>query len=1032
MKTYSENIGGWALGIILKILKYAGLTLAGIVGLLVIMSVTGIALPLNFLKGTIESAAFSATGRTLAIDGGIGVVPGLSPVAKVAGIRLSNPQSWGGTDMVAIEQVEAEVHLLALLGSKIHLGNILVSGVNVNLVKDISGQPNWLFDPAESRDESVSAENPGEPDSSGPGMTLQAVDGVYLNDVSVTYEDKVTGKAIDIVIQSSVFTAAESQPVSLELDAILSGLPLELDISAPQLVEIMEFKFPMHIDLTAALGGLNMEAGLDVNSIADINVSTRIFGDDLGETGRKLGIALPEVSTYNLSTLLKVEGSDISLTDLTIVLDQNNISGNLKVSKADDQISVSGQVDIVYLDIDSLVTGDEDDDEGKETTDNQADSGDQGLSGLGRQLSKYHVDLGISIGELNLGSANIRDSTIQASLDQGVLETPITLNLNAIPMEGMLTLSATETGVSAQVSLQVDNNDIGDLEHLLNLEGIDGSLGRFSINADSTGDTVKELVASLETRHSIEGAKLQYGRGENAEPVDFSIDNLVAILTSGESLTLDAQGSLLGEAFEIDLDGGNPGRLIKGKGWPVNVVATGSGAKLEIKGEVARAVADSGSQLDISVSSERIGDLSAWTGINPGTDAGVTFSVQASTSKSGWSLSNLQLELGESLLEGEISANTGDLGRVLAISLSSPILDIEELSALAPEPDEEIAATAESNDQQQQEIAISDAIKSGLEMPILPKSIVLPDADIDIDLSELKLASHSIRDIHFGGSIRNGILEPSPFGMRFGGAVFTGEISFDSVSSPPTSHLLVEARDIDLGHLLSEFQFSDDITASASLLGLEINLTGMRLGKILENSTIKVEISEGEWILADPARGSELPLVVKQGELSIDPGQPLTVTLDVFLRNEPLFIQITADRPAIPGQFESLDLEIQVDYLDNKLVFSGVTPLPIELEIVELALDMSGESLASLTPVVGLRLPDIGPYTLAGEFKMNQRGYFLDKLQTRVGSSILNGTAALKTALNVPEFDVKLVSNLTSSMISSPWAIWNPGQITQR
>ena len=85
-----------------KVLKWVGLGLGGFVVLLVLMSLTGIAFPLGFLKGTVENAVKNATGRTLVLDGKIGVVPGFSPVARISNVSLSNPEGFEKQTMACL------------------------------------------------------------------------------------------------------------------------------------------------------------------------------------------------------------------------------------------------------------------------------------------------------------------------------------------------------------------------------------------------------------------------------------------------------------------------------------------------------------------------------------------------------------------------------------------------------------------------------------------------------------------------------------------------------------------------------------------------------------------------------------------------------------------------------------------------------------------------------------------------------------------------------------------------------------------
>ena len=107
------------------------------------------------------------------------------------------------------------------------------------------------------------------------------------------------------------------------------------------------------------------------------------------------------------------------------------------------------------------------------------------------------------------------------NLTNGVLDTPLNINFNGIPLQGNLSVRGKDAVVEANAFLEVENNDIRDLEQWFNLDGIDGSLGRFSINATTSGDNLPALVSSLTTKLEIREANLSYGDSTEGQNVSF-------------------------------------------------------------------------------------------------------------------------------------------------------------------------------------------------------------------------------------------------------------------------------------------------------------------------------------------------------------------------------------------------------------------------------------------------------------------------------------------------------------------------------
>ena len=96
----------------------------------------------NDFKNQIAAAVQENTGRTLSIDGNIGlsVFPWLG--LEIGQARLSNAQGFGEQPMASIEKVEVRVKLLPLLHKQLETDTIKLSGLSLRLGKDASGRSN--------------------------------------------------------------------------------------------------------------------------------------------------------------------------------------------------------------------------------------------------------------------------------------------------------------------------------------------------------------------------------------------------------------------------------------------------------------------------------------------------------------------------------------------------------------------------------------------------------------------------------------------------------------------------------------------------------------------------------------------------------------------------------------------------------------------------------------------------------------------------------------------------------------------------
>ena len=102
----------------------------------------GLVFDANRYKPELAAAARQATGRELAIDGGLafGLFP--QPHVQVGAARLLNPQGFDGA-VVELASARANVRLLPLLRRQIQIDELLVDGLHLNLVKNRKGENNW-------------------------------------------------------------------------------------------------------------------------------------------------------------------------------------------------------------------------------------------------------------------------------------------------------------------------------------------------------------------------------------------------------------------------------------------------------------------------------------------------------------------------------------------------------------------------------------------------------------------------------------------------------------------------------------------------------------------------------------------------------------------------------------------------------------------------------------------------------------------------------------------------------------------------
>ncbi len=294
-----------------KLLRLVVFALGGLVLLLV---AAAIILPLvidpNDFKDEIAAAVESKTGRTLSMEGDIGlsVFPWLG--LDVGPVSLSNAPGFSGQPFASIDAVQVRIKLLPLLSKELEMDTVVLRGLKVSLETDKNGRTNWsdLAGVAESVEEPPEA----APESaSATEVTLAgvAIGGVEISDAGVIWDDQQAGARYEIEglsLRTGAIEPGEAVPVELEL-ALDSKQP---DISGPVVFAA-----------TVALSGDGQTIQL-----SNAKLKTDLAGEGLpgGRLKSDLG--------FNATLDLKAGTDSVSLTDFQFRLDDSTLKGHLSVT----------------------------------------------------------------------------------------------------------------------------------------------------------------------------------------------------------------------------------------------------------------------------------------------------------------------------------------------------------------------------------------------------------------------------------------------------------------------------------------------------------------------------------------------------------------------------------------------------------------------------------------------------------------------------------------------------------------------------
>lgn len=241
----------------------------------------------NDYRGQIESAVQESTGRTLAIEGDIGlsVFPWLG--LELGRVSLGNAPGFDATPFAQVDGVEVRARLMPLLNKELEVGTLALRGLRLNLQLDTQGKSNWA-DLAEGGGPAKKAPDHAEDRIEGPGLAALAIGGLEISDAQLGYRDAGTGANYSV------------RNLNLTSGPIALGKPTEIDL---------------RFQLEANQPELEAEVGLQSTvTLATSLQQVSLAGTKLTVNGKGAALPVPELSLQLASDL----AVDLAADTLTV------------------------------------------------------------------------------------------------------------------------------------------------------------------------------------------------------------------------------------------------------------------------------------------------------------------------------------------------------------------------------------------------------------------------------------------------------------------------------------------------------------------------------------------------------------------------------------------------------------------------------------------------------------------------------------------------------------------------------------------
>ena len=227
-----------------------------IFAVLIIVLAIGISINVDGIRARAEEAATKALGRKVTIEGHLSVDMSFRPAFEIDGLNIANPDSWENENFISMNLFRAQVRILPLLRSRIHIEEITADGIDVDLELMADGQKNWLFDVSTEKKQDSSP-----PDENGVPFKIDLieVEEFSLSKLSVSFRDHEWDQSYDFKLNSMKGSAVADEPLQIDIDGAFQKQRYYISISGDPIGELFNPTQSWHLEASAEMVGFTLK-----------------------------------------------------------------------------------------------------------------------------------------------------------------------------------------------------------------------------------------------------------------------------------------------------------------------------------------------------------------------------------------------------------------------------------------------------------------------------------------------------------------------------------------------------------------------------------------------------------------------------------------------------------------------------------------------------------------------------------------------------------------------------------------------------
>ena len=329
MKTFFRWLFRIVLGLILLVVL-----------LFVSTALLEIPIDLTRFKAPVEELVSGALKREVTIDQSIVLSTSLSPVLTLRGLKISNPDGFSRETFISLDSATIRLELLPILQRKIHLSEITVRKLQVNLEENKNGNVNWIIAGGDEQGETGRSQEgksgkDAKRDKSELAGDAIVVSRLSLEDIVVNYYGPDSRAPSSWQIDKCLGSMLPGKPLKLDMTGSFSSFPYTLAINIASLEEFLR-ENRSWMEIEAEIGGAKLLFNGEINlaeAHKTLALKGSVTGENLNTLNNLLQLDLPPMSSYGVEADFLLKKNSLEMRNLTIKTGTSSLNGTAKITR---------------------------------------------------------------------------------------------------------------------------------------------------------------------------------------------------------------------------------------------------------------------------------------------------------------------------------------------------------------------------------------------------------------------------------------------------------------------------------------------------------------------------------------------------------------------------------------------------------------------------------------------------------------------------------------------------------------------------